>query len=188
MTDEIRLCRVPGGLRDHVLDLLRAAEVDCRAEPTGGRDYEILVHPGDREKGESVIALVLPQLLNDGESDTGSGLADNLTRREDEPTIRPLPVWRGPERSVLDADDVTDPDDFVPPPPPPVPRPRDRIARFAWAAAIGGPLFSLIATLIGLSGTMILLGILASFAGFATLVARSPEQRHPDDPGNGAIV
>ena len=81
-------------------------------------------------------------------------------------------------------------DHFRPPPPPPVPHP-DRINRFAWAGAIGGPVLLLLATLTGipLDGWSGFLALAASMAGFVTLVARMKDRPSSDsDPDDGAVV
>jgi hypothetical protein len=81
-------------------------------------------------------------------------------------------------------------DHFEPPPPPPIPVP-DTLGRFAWAAVLGGPLFLVVATLVGLeaSGWPGLLALGAFMGGFVTLVARMKD-RPPTDLGgdDGAVV
>lgn len=84
-----------------------------------------------------------------------------------------------------------DPDDhFRPPPPPPLPKP-DRIGRFAWAGAVGGPALLVLAALLGLrlEGWVGLLAVVGFMAGFVTLVARMKD-RPPSDsgPDDGAVV
>ena len=84
-----------------------------------------------------------------------------------------------------------DPDEhFKPPPPPPLPS-IDRISRFAWAGALGGPLVLVLATILGISldGWVGLLAVFAFMAGFVTLVARMKD-RPPNDtgPDDGAVV
>ncbi len=80
-------------------------------------------------------------------------------------------------------------DTYHPPEPPPIPRPADTIARFAWAGALGGPAL-LVATTVFSLGTFIgSIGVLASVAGFITLIARMDEHRSADDrPDGGAVV
>lgn len=80
-------------------------------------------------------------------------------------------------------------DTYHPPEPPPIPRPADTIARFAWAGALGGPAL-LVATTVFSLGTFIGgIGVLASAAGFITLIARMDEHRSADDrPDGGAVV
>lgn len=77
---------------------------------------------------------------------------------------------------------------YVPPEPPPLPR-GDLISRLAWAGALGGPLFLLIAVIAWRSAPQILLmlAIVAFVAGFVTLIARMPQHRDDDD-GDGAVV
>ncbi|CAB4763757.1 MAG: hypothetical protein F2702_07720 [Actinobacteria bacterium] len=80
-------------------------------------------------------------------------------------------------------------DTYHPPEPPPIPRPADTIARFAWAGALGGPAL-LVATTVFSLGTFIGgIGVLASVAGFITLVARMEDHGSADDrPDGGAVV
>jgi hypothetical protein len=78
---------------------------------------------------------------------------------------------------------------FVPPTPPPLPE-VDTVAKFAWAAALGGPLYFLIAALLGwrISGWSAVLAICAFVGGFAVLVARMKDRTGSDDPDDGAVV
>ena len=121
---------------------------------------------------------------------------------EDEPAAVPippvLPIERreGTVRRIVIAgiepgdsgDDEPDEGGYVPPEPPPFPR-GDLVARLAWGAVIGGPVFLLIAALLwrSLPTAMLLVALLAFVAGFVTLVARMPPD-HPDDPDDGAVV
>lgn len=79
---------------------------------------------------------------------------------------------------------------YEPPPPPPIPVP-DIIGRFAWAAALGGPLFLIVATLlrVDVAGWPGFVGLAAFVGGFVTLVARMKD-RPPTDLGgdDGAVV
>ena len=88
-------------------------------------------------------------------------------------------------------DGADDPDDhFRPPPPPPLPKP-DRIGRFAWAGAVGGPALLVLAALLGLrlEGWVGLLAVGGFMAGFVTLVARMKDRPPPDSgPDDGAVV
>jgi hypothetical protein len=87
--------------------------------------------------------------------------------------------------------DSDDPEDhFQPPPPPPLPD-IDRISRFAWAGALGGPLLLVIAALFGvqLEGWVGLLALVSFMAGFVTLVARMKDRPPTDSgPDDGAVV
>lgn len=79
---------------------------------------------------------------------------------------------------------------FVPPAPPPVPR-GDAVSRWAWAGALGAPVFFFVVALTGirLHGWMLLLGVAAFVGGFVTLVARMKDR--PGDghgPDDGAVV
>jgi len=84
-------------------------------------------------------------------------------------------------------DELLDDDgDYVPPHPPPLAAPTRVIARFAWAGALGGPVFAFIAYVMDLGTLLGAAGVLAGIAGFATLVARMPHERDSDD--DGAVV
>jgi hypothetical protein len=96
-------------------------------------------------------------------------------------TTRPAP----PPRRAAD-----DEEHFEPPPPPPLPE-FDRITRYAWAGALGGPLVLVLAALLGvpLSGWVGFLALLAFMAGFVTLVARMLDRPPTDSgPDDGAVV
>jgi hypothetical protein len=84
-----------------------------------------------------------------------------------------------------------DPDDhFRPPPPPPLPD-IDRVSRFAWAGALGGPVLLVLAAMAGLQleGWVGLLALLAFMAGFVTLVVRMKPRNDSDSgPDDGAVV
>lgn len=83
-----------------------------------------------------------------------------------------------------------DNDHYVPPPPPPLPK-LDPVAKGAWLALFGGPLYLLIATAAGwtVSGLAAFLSVGAFIGGFAVLVFRmdggGPRDSGPDD---GAVV
>ena len=80
-------------------------------------------------------------------------------------------------------------DRYHPPEPPPIPRPADTIARFAWAGALGGPVLLVITTVFSLGTFIAGIGVLASVAGFITLVARMEDRGSADDrPDGGAVV
>ena len=80
-------------------------------------------------------------------------------------------------------------DTYHPPEPPPIPRPADTIARFAWAGALGGPALLVATTVLSLGTFIGGIGVLASVAGFITLIARMDEHRSADDrPDGGAVV
>lgn len=88
--------------------------------------------------------------------------------------------------AVPPADDPHD--HYVPPPPPPIPE-GDTVTRLAWAGVIGGPLWIILATIVGwgAGGLSGLLAVLAFVGGFITLVARMGDDR-PDDEDDGAVV
>jgi hypothetical protein len=79
-------------------------------------------------------------------------------------------------------------DHYVPPPPPPLPS-LDNVSRAAWSGLIGGPLFLVLATLLGWGpgGFVGLLAVLAFVGGFVTLVTRMRDDP-PNGPDDGAVV
>ena len=80
-------------------------------------------------------------------------------------------------------------DTYHPPEPPPIPRPADTLARFAWAGALGGPALLVISTVFSLGTFIAGIGVLASVAGFVTLIARMEDRGSADDrPDGGAVV
>ena len=84
-------------------------------------------------------------------------------------------------------DELLEPEgDYEPPHPPPLQAPADTLARFAWAGALGGPAFVVVAYVMDLGTWLSAVGVIASIAGFVTLVARMPHERDPDD--DGAVV
>ncbi len=80
---------------------------------------------------------------------------------------------------------------FIPPAPPPLPR-LDPIAKGAWAALFGGPVYLVVATAAGwsLSGFAVFCAVAAFITGFAILVLRmnEPGPGGPDDGDDGAVV
>jgi hypothetical protein len=76
--------------------------------------------------------------------------------------------------------------DYQPPHPPPLKAPADAVARFAWAGALGGPVFVVVTYVMDLGGWLGAVGVFASVAGFVTLIARMPHERDSDD--DGAVV
>ena len=84
-------------------------------------------------------------------------------------------------------DELLEPEgDYEPPHPPPLKAPADAAARFAWAGALGGPVFVFIVYAMDLGKWLGMVGVVASIAGFATLIARLPHERDGDD--DGAVV
>lgn len=190
MTDAEPLCTVDPALVAHVRQLLGDADVASSETPLPDGRVSIGVSAADEERARAVIGLVLPHLLDDP---TPPGtLSQRLIRSED--TGPKLPGGLVDGRMTFGyADPLEDhPDDhgdFVPPHPPPVPRPRDRIARAAWAAVIGGPLLLIAAVLLGLPGILTTAGLVAFFVGFGVLVFRHEERdRHGDGWDDGAVV
>ncbi|MGY1435149.1 hypothetical protein [Streptomyces reniochalinae] len=81
---------------------------------------------------------------------------------------------------------------FEPPEPPPLPE-TDVATKFAWLAAVGGPLLLLGAILLqaDLTWWIVTLGVGGFLGGFATLLTRLRDGRDDDDwddPGRGAVV
>ena len=76
--------------------------------------------------------------------------------------------------------------DYEPPHPPPLKAPTDAVGRFAWAGALGGPVFVVVTYVMDLGGWLGAVGVFASVAGFVTLIARMPHERDSDD--DGAVV
>jgi hypothetical protein len=103
----------------------------------------------------------------------------------------PSPVVRRDDSDRPEAAEAAEAadDHFRPPPPPPLPE-IDRIGRFAWAGALGGPAVLLLAALAGiqLEGWVGFLALVAFMAGFVTLVARMKDPPADSDPDDGAVV
>lgn len=92
----------------------------------------------------------------------------------------------GPTEEHGDDVDLDEVDEgYVPPEPPPLPRPRDAVARFSWVAALGGPVVIFATTLLGWETWIRGMAVVASVAGFASLIARMNDR---DDDDNGAVV
>src|SRR5579859_4341970 len=116
------------------------------------------------------------------------------------PALGPAPFGDTPSgppqiRIVRPASPVPPPGDdddhFVPPVPPPLPR-LDPVAKGAWLALFGGPLYLLIATATGasISGLAAFLAVAAFVGGFVILVLRMDNGRPPDSGSDddGAVV
>ena len=84
-----------------------------------------------------------------------------------------------------------DDEHFVPPPPPPLPQ-LDSLAKGAWVALFGGPIYLVVATAAGwsVSGIAAFCAVAAFVTGFAILVLRMNEAGPggPDDGDDGAVV
>jgi len=138
--------------------------------------------------------------------DAGSALSARLVRRSDwtaQPD--PPPTQQGPGlidgRHVFgrpntpsqgqedsDAGWIDDDGDFEPPEPPPIPR-GDTTTRFAWFAAIGGPVLMLASMLLGLGTFLTGVGLATFVSGFAVLVARMDDKPRQDDGwDDGAVL
>ena len=97
---------------------------------------------------------------------------------------------RVPGEDAADADPLGEEHEhYVPPEPPPIPE-GDPVTRAAWAGVIGGPLFIVLATLLGWGpgGLPGLCAVLAFVGGFITLVTRMSDDRPDDDEDDGAVV
>jgi hypothetical protein len=114
-----------------------------------------------------------------------AGPGSRAGRRPSEPRIiRPASAVPPPPASAS-ADG-----NFVPPVPPPLPS-LDPVAKGAWAALFGGPLYLLIATMVGwaVPGWAAFLAVAAFVGGFATLVIRMGDRPPRDSgPDDGAVL
>jgi hypothetical protein len=129
----------------------------------------------------------------------GPGLTDSPPFPEDTlsfPGTPPIPArpggGLGPGRGPRDAPIPEDPADehYVPPTAPPLPS-LNPITKGAWLALFGGPLYLIIATIVGwtVSGLAAFIAVAAFVGGFAVLVLRM-DSGPPKDrgPGDGAVV
>ena len=103
------------------------------------------------------------------------------------PAADPAPAFE-PGAPLAEPGPAVEEERYIPPEPPPLPH-GDLISRLAWAGALGGPLFLLIAVIGWRTAPQVLLmlAIVAFVAGFVTLIARMPQHRDDDD-GDGAVV
>lgn len=115
-----------------------------------------------------------------GQLDLGSdGRFERVEQRPDEQVD-------GPDDDPDEVDELDFLDEgYVPPEPPPLPRPRDAVARFSWVAALGGPVVIFATTLLGWDSWITGAAVVASVAGFGSLIARMNDR---DDDDNGAVV
>jgi hypothetical protein len=108
------------------------------------------------------------------------------------PTLPATPAGPGAGRGPRDAPIPEDPadDHYIPPPAPPLPK-LEPVTKGAWLALFGGPLYLILATILGwsVSSLAAFLAVAAFVGGFALLVLRMdsgpPKDRGPDD---GAVV
>lgn len=130
--------------------------------------------------------------------ESGTDESDTLTRPrpaapDAEPPTRSFTVYAaGTGPRDWEAAEDEDEDHFVPPEPPPLPE-TDTATKFAWLAAVGGPLLLLGSILlqIDLTWWIVTLGVGGFLGGFATLLTRLRDGRDDedgDDPGRGAVV
>jgi hypothetical protein len=176
------------------------------AEPTGRRSGSRGTPPegaGDRESTAPVDVLE-DTVLDDGALEDGAQpendtpLADGAAPVAEAPRsgsgatgfedIRAeLDERRRAQPAPIDpADDPTE--HYIPPPPPPIPR-GTLVTQAAWAGVLGGPLFLLLATLLGWDpgGTSGLLAVFAFVGGFITLAIHRSDDP-PDQGDDGAVV
>jgi hypothetical protein len=94
-------------------------------------------------------------------------------------------------RQAAPATPADDDEHFVPPTPPPLPQ-LDSLAKGAWVALFGGPIYLVVATAAGWSvpGIAAFCAVAAFVTGFAILVLRMNEAGPggPDDGDDGAVV
>ncbi|MFN8076287.1 MAG: hypothetical protein U0Q15_12815 [Kineosporiaceae bacterium] len=114
-------------------------------------------------------------------------------RADEDDDAEPLvlkPIWATPSEEEVSEqiDRLVEADAFVPPDPDPLP-PGDMVSRLSWLGVLAGPLFLVFAALFwnGLPQWLLLLAVVAFVGGFATLVARMPQERDEDDD-DGAVV
>jgi hypothetical protein len=109
-------------------------------------------------------------------------------RAADQPARLTRPTgnaWRTPQVD----DDPDDADRYVPDPLPPAQL--DPVAKGAWAAVVGGPLYLLIGWLLGwdITGFAALLAVAATIGGFIVLVLRLGDgPSRGDDDDQGAVL
>ena len=89
------------------------------------------------------------------------------------------------EPADIDSDDA--PEHFVPPDPGPIHLASDAVTRFAWAGALGGPVFLMLANIFNWGSFLSGIGVLAGVGGFVALIARHRDDRD-DDFTDGAVV
>jgi hypothetical protein len=106
------------------------------------------------------------------------------TARLIKPAGRPEAVPGGGSGDTSASDDDGH---YVPPTPPPLPS-GDTVARSAWAALLGGPLYLLLTVLLGweVPGWAAFTAVAAFIGGFVTLVLRMGDD--PPGPDDGAVV
>jgi len=97
-----------------------------------------------------------------------------------------------PEPEAIDEEpdeqDLEDsPEHFEAPDPGPIHLPSDAITRFAWAGALGGPAFLMLANIFNWGSFLAGIGVLAGVGGFVALIARHRDDRD-DDFTDGAVV
>lgn len=174
--------------------------------------------PGEGDEGHAIDAAFDEIVANiDQPTAGGSGTAASAAPwpdAEETSTDRPSPPatpneptpQRTPQTEWSEWDDIRIPqpepaaeegreDDadeghYVPPPPPPLPK-GDRVARWAWAGAIGAPALAIVLSVIGwgLDGLTGIVLVAAFLVGFGTLISRlRPGPRIDDGPDDGAVI
>jgi len=143
-----------------------------------------------------------PSYNGQGNGSTGTEEADGAGIREAPRADRPRSggrhaggfagdrariVRRAVPQPAAAGDDAAQDGRYVPPPPEPLPQ-LDPIAKGAWAGLLGGPVYLVVASLLGdISDWGALLAIVAFIAGGVTLFLRLSD-RPRDDDDDGAVV
>ena len=142
----------------------------------------------DADPGDTVPRWPVSEDVDpEDETDDEPGNDPAYEKETPEPTIG-FEELRSGRPAPLEVDDPND--HYQPPPPPPLPD-IDRVARFAWAGTLGGPLVLVLAAVLGLrlEGWVGFLAVAAFVAGFVTLIARMKDRPPTDSgPDDGAVV
>jgi hypothetical protein len=187
----------PGGHGDEREPTLPADEEAAWAQivagygeqPDDAPDEEQLAEPG-REQDTEGSAADGDDARDAGGPEPGDGNADGDVRAAADRPARSFTVYSaGTGPRDWQASDDPEEDHFTPPEPPPLPE-ADATTKFAWFAALGGPLLLLGSVLfeVYLSWWIVTLGVGGFLGGFATLLTRLREDDEFDDPGGGAVV
>ncbi len=168
-------------------EILRSAFPPIRAEFLADAAARVDREAADRSRQDALDAAWADIVAGYGPRPEVAEAADAADDEGDAPlSARLIRSSTGDDESLLD-DHVPASERFEPPVPPPLPRPADRVARFAWAGALGGPVALVAGWAFGLGSVVSGVGLLAFIAGFATLVARMKDRRD-DEWDDGAVV
>jgi hypothetical protein len=158
------------------------------SEPKGAADWTLFV-PTDPPQGRRRSDERRRRVKGRPEA-SGDNRADGAS----DPEVIQVPRRiRGPVPRGVPADGTLaeDEEHFVPPAPPPLPK-LDPVAKGAWVALFGGPVYLMVGTAAGwsVSGLAAFCAVAAFVAGFAILVLRmhEPGRGGPDDGDDGAVV